>query len=314
VTALEDLGNNTITQPEEDCYLGQFIPLQYHHHMLMDEYRMNAFKSAIDEAVFPGAKVLDLGGGTGVLSWFAAAKAAKVWCVELNPDLIREARRLLKLNQGGEKIELVHADAYTYLPPEPVDVVICEMLHPAMLCEKQVNVIKSFKERYVRRFGGPLPRFIPEAVIMAVQPLQLNHLFTGFYAPIIQFQLPGGLHKDTIEFASPQVYSTVDYTQTISEKIRWDGLFTLEQTGQVNALRFITKNILSISTKDNSIIEWQNHYLVLPLAEPIQVKAGSLLNINFEYYAGGSLAHLQHAITTTLAENEGSLSLHKTRE
>ncbi|MGZ5602221.1 MAG: methyltransferase domain-containing protein, partial [Methylobacter sp.] len=149
---------NAEIQIEEDCYLGQFIPLQYHHHMLTDEYRMGTFKTAIDRAVFPGAKVLDLGGGTGVLSWFAAAKASKVWCVEFNPDLVKEARRLLKLNQGGDKIELVQADAFEYLPPEPVDVVICEMLHPAMLCEKQVNVIKSFKDRYQQRFGDPSPR------------------------------------------------------------------------------------------------------------------------------------------------------------
>lgn len=289
-----------MTQFEEDCYLGQFIPLQYHHHMLTDEYRMGTFKAAIDQAVFPGAKVLDLGGGTGVLSWFAAAKAGKVWCVEFNPDLVREARRLLKLNQGCEKIELVQADAFEYLPPEPVDVVICEMLHPAMVCEKQVNVIKSFKERYLQRFGGPLPRFIPEAVLMGVQPLQQNYRFMGFHAPIIQFQLPGGIHTDTMEFAPPQVYSPLDFMQPVSEEFNWEGVFTLEQAGQVNALRFITKSILSISTSDKSFIEWQNHYLVLPLADPVQAKAGALLHIGFNYRAGGSITHLQNSITATL--------------
>lgn len=289
-----------MTQFEEDCYLGQFIPLQYHHHMLTDEYRMGTFKAAIDQAVFPGAKVLDLGGGTGVLSWFAAAKAGKVWCVEFNPDLVREARRLLKLNQGCEKIELVQADAFEYLPPEPVDVVICEMLHPAMVCEKQVNVIKSFKERYLQRFGGPLPRFIPEAVLMGVQPLQQNYRFMGFHAPIIQFQLPGGIHTDTMEFAPPQVYSTLDFMQPVSEEFNWEGVFTLEQAGQVNALRFVTKSILSISTSDNSFIEWQNHYLILPLADPVQAKAGALLHIGFNYRAGGSITHLQNSITATL--------------
>ncbi|MCK9397342.1 MAG: methyltransferase domain-containing protein [Methylobacter sp.] len=290
----------SVTQFEEDCYLGQFIPLQYHHHMLTDEYRMGTFKAAIDQAVFPGAKVLDLGGGTGVLSWFAAAKAGKVWCVEFNPDLVREARRLLKLNQGCEKIELVQADAFEYLPPEPVDVVICEMLHPAMVCEKQVNVIKSFKERYLQRFGGPLPRFIPEAVLMGVQPLQQNYRFMGFHAPIIQFQLPGGIHTDTMEFAPPQVYSPLDFMQPVSEEFNWEGVFTLEQAGQVNALRFITKSILSISTSDKSFIEWQNHYLVLPLADPVQAKAGALLHIGFNYRAGGSITHLQNSITATL--------------
>jgi type I protein arginine methyltransferase len=300
VTQFKDNCMNTGTEIEEECYLGQFIPVQYHHHMLTDEYRMGAFKAAIDQAVFPGARVLDLGGGTGVLSWFAATKAAKVWCVEFNPDLIKEARRLLKLNQNGDKIALIHADAFEYLPPEPVDIVICEMLHPAMLCEKQVNVIKSFKERYLQRFGDSSPRFIPEAVLMAVQPLQQNYHFMGFHAPIIQFQLPGAIHTNTMELAPPQIYSTVDFTQTVSEEFSWKGIFTLEQSGQVNALRFITKSILSISVQDNSFIEWQNHYMILPLSEPIHAKAGALLHISFNYRAGGSLMHLQSSITATL--------------
>ena len=156
----------------ESCYLGQFIPVHYHHNMLMDQNRMHGFKSAIDYAVKPGAKVLELGGGTGVLSWFAAAKADKVYCVEFNPDMVKEARKMLALNPNGEKVEVVHADAFEYLPPEPVDVVICEMIHVAMLREKQVEVIESFKRRYLERFGGQLPVFLPEAVIMAVQPVQ----------------------------------------------------------------------------------------------------------------------------------------------
>jgi hypothetical protein len=73
------------TEYEADSsYLGQFIPLHYHHNMLMDARRMRGFKSAIDYMVPEGGKVLDLGGGTGVLSWFAALKADKVWCVEMN--------------------------------------------------------------------------------------------------------------------------------------------------------------------------------------------------------------------------------------
>lgn len=68
-------------------YLGRFIPLHYHHNMLVDEHRMSAFKTAIDRTVFPGTQVLELGGGTGVLSWFAAAKASNLTEVR-NEDLL----------------------------------------------------------------------------------------------------------------------------------------------------------------------------------------------------------------------------------
>jgi protein arginine N-methyltransferase 1 len=280
----------------ESCYLGQFIPVHYHHNMLMDENRMKNFKAAIDYAVFPGAKVLELGGGTGVLSWFAAAKASKVYCVEFNPDMVKEARRMLPQNRNGHRVEVIHADAFEYLPPEPVDIVICEMIHVAMLREKQVEVIESFKQRYRERFGGRLPIFIPEAVIMAVQPLQQDYGFEGFQAPIIQFQETTVLSTRTLELAEPAVYAILDFNQPNDMLIRWEGQFTIEHDGRVNALRFITKNILAVVQEQSSTIDWLNHYMALPLNAPLDVTAGDVLQVSFQYRAGGSIPSLQNAV------------------
>lgn len=281
---------------DESSYLGQFIPVHYHHQMLMDQSRMTGFKAAIDYAVFDGAKVLELGGGTGVLSWFAAARAAKVWCVEFNPDLVKEARRMLALNPNGHKVEVVHADAFEYLPPEPVDVVICEMIHVAMLREKQVEVIESFKRRYLQRFGGPLPVFLPEAVIMAVQPLQQDYSFEGYYAPIVQFHVNTMLYEGTVELAPPSVYSTLDFSQPVDSHIAWEGTFVMERSGIINALRFVTKNILAVVPELKSTIDWLNHYMTLPLANPIEANAGDAVLVGFNYRAGGSIPSLQASI------------------
>ncbi|MFL6659345.1 MAG: methyltransferase domain-containing protein [Massilia sp.] len=280
----------------ESCYLGQFIPVHYHHNMLMDQNRMHGFKSAINYAVKPGAKVLELGGGTGVLSWFAAATAAKVYCVEFNPDMVKAARKMLSMNPNGHKVEVVHADAFEYLPPEPVDVVICEMIHVAMLREKQVEVMESFKRRYLARFGGPLPIFLPEAVIMAVQPLQQDYDFEGFYAPIVQFQETTVQHPGTVELAPPAVYSVLDFAQPNDMQISWEGQFQAQHSGSVNALRFVTKNILAVVPEQNSTIDWLNHYMTLPVSHPIQVQAGDVIQVGFQYRAGASIPSLEAAI------------------
>ena len=280
----------------ESCYLGQFIPVHYHHNMLMDQHRMHGFKSAIDYAVKPGAKVLEFGGGTGVLSWFAAAKAEKVYCVEFNPDMVKEARKMLALKPNGEKVEVVHADAFEYLPPEPVDVVICEMIHVAMLREKQVEVIESFKRRYLERFGGPLPVFLPEAVIMAVQPMQQEYDFEGFYAPIVQFQETNVIHPGTVEAAQPAVYSIIDFSQPNELAYAWQGKFVIERGGEINAMRFVTKNILAVVAERATTIDWLNHYMTLPLATPIMAKQGDVLQVSFQYRAGGSIPSLQAAL------------------
>lgn len=280
----------------ESCYLGQFIPVHYHHNMLMDARRMQGFRAAIDHAVFDGAKVLELGGGTGVLSWFAAAKASKVWCVEYNPDLVTEARRLLSRNREGHRVEVVHADAFDYLPPEPVDVVICEMIHVGMLREKQVQVIESFKTRYRARFGDRLPVFVPEAAVMAVQPLQQDYCFEGYQAPIVQFQEPTSIAAGSLELAAPAVYSILDFSQQMERSFAWDGTFTATHGGVLNALRFITKNILAVDMRHSTTIDWLNHYMVLPLETSMQVKTGDTVRVRFEYHAGGSIPSLQRAL------------------
>jgi predicted RNA methylase len=280
----------------ESCYLGQFIPVHYHHNMLMDQNRMHSFKSAIHHAVKPGAKVLELGGGTGVLSFFAAQKADKVYCVEFNPDMVREARRFLAMNPNGHKVEVIHADAFEYLPPEPVDIVICEMIHVGMLREKQVEVIESFKRRYHARFGGPLPIFMPEAVIMAAQPLQQEYDFEGFHAPIVQFQPTNVIYPGTIELAQPGVYGIMDFNQPVDAAVAWEGQFLMEKAGHLNALRFITKNILSIIEERGTTIDWLNHYMMLPLARPFDVRAGDVVQVSFAYRAGGSIPSLEASI------------------
>src|SRR5450830_188447 len=297
----------------ESCYLGQFIPVHYHHNMLMDQNRMHGFKSAINYAVKPGARVLELGGGTGVLSWFAAAKASKVWCVEFNPDMVKEARKMLAMNPNGEKVEAVHADAFEYLPPEPVDVVICEMIHVAMLREKQVEVMESFKRRYLAKFGGPLPIFLPEAVIMAVQPLQQEYDFEGFYAPIVQFQETQVIHPGTIELAVPAVYSVMDFGQPTDTQVSWAGQFRIEKSGTLNALRFITKNILAVVAEESSTIDWLNHYMAMPLATPLAVRAGDIVDVSFAYRCGGSLPSLGATMRASIVGSEATAAEHAGR-
>ena len=63
-----------MNQPTNEEMLGQFIPLHYHYDMLRDGYRMETFRLAIESMVTPGIQVVDLGGGTGVLSFLPQNK------------------------------------------------------------------------------------------------------------------------------------------------------------------------------------------------------------------------------------------------
>ncbi|WP_447975443.1 methyltransferase domain-containing protein [Nitrospira sp. Kam-Ns4a] len=269
--------------------LGQFIPLHYHYNMLNDRARMVGFQAALARLVRPGARVLELGGGTGVLSFFEAQRAARVWCVERNPQLVREARRLLGLNAGGGMIEVVEADAFEYLPPEPVDLVICEMLHVGLLREQQIPVLASFKARYLGRFGGPLPTFVPEATLQAVQPVQQCFDFHGYYAPTVLFQDPTVTQPATRELGEPALFQRIIYEEPLPDRCAWDGLLTVRVAGTLNALRFATKNLLAILVNEGRTVDWFNQYLIVPLPEPLAVQPGDRVGVRFAYRPGDPL-------------------------
>lgn len=273
--------------------LGQFIPLHYHFQMLSNTERMSSFKAAIAVVVSPGASVLDLGSGTGVMSWFAAQRAAKVISVEFNPALVEACRRFLALNKGGERVTVVQADASDYLPDAPVDVVICEMLHSALLREKQLTVIAAFRRSYAERFGK-LPRFLPEVTLLAAQPVHQVYDFDGYYAPVPLFQAAAHT-PDCSGLAEPAVYASIDYSEA-DEQLAGDLTFTITQAGTVNAIRFITKNLLAILPAERRSIDWHNHYLVLPLAAALEVRPGGTLKVQFAYQAGDSIETLTQAL------------------
>jgi S-adenosylmethionine-diacylgycerolhomoserine-N-methlytransferase len=74
----------------------------------------------------PGQVWLDMGGGTGANLEFAAddlpARKA-VYLVDLSPSLLQRAARRIA-ERGWQHVHTVVADACTYRPPEPADVVL----------------------------------------------------------------------------------------------------------------------------------------------------------------------------------------------
>ena len=280
----------TNKEREETRSVGQFIPLQYHFSMLNDTARMGSFRRAIEAIVKEGDKVLEFGGGTGVQSFFAAQKAEKVYYVEYNLGLVETAQEILAQNPNGDKVEIIHADGFKYNPPEPVDVVICEMLHVGLLREKQLEMIAAFKTRYAEVFPNePMPFFIPGATIQAIQPVQQDFMFEGFYAPVVQFQDPYYLTPRTEPLGDPVVYHQLMYDQPYPLDCKWDGVIQMNAAGKFNALRVITKSILAILPETQEMIDWSNQFLIHPLGKNIEVEAGQTFEVSIDYASGASL-------------------------
>lgn len=285
--------------PKAAEVLGQYIPLHYHFEMLRDRYRMQSFREAIEATVRPGDKVVDLGGGTGVLSFFAARAGAEVWYCERNPELVEAAQRMLRANNVADQVHIVQADAAEFTPPTPVDVVVCEMLHVGLLREKQIEVISAFQRNYQQAHGAVLPRFIPEGTMLACQPVQQDFVFEGYLATGPLFQPPADKHADTSVLAEAVVHHMVWYDKPLHCEIAWNGKFAITHDGQLNAVRFITKNALTVMIEDQRVIPWHNQFLVMPIERPLQVSAGDVIEISFQYDAGAELVQLGDSLKVT---------------
>lgn len=282
---------------DRDRELGQFIPVHYHFNMLDDVRRTGAFEEAIGLAVGPGDRVVELGGGTGVLSFFAARAGARVWCVERNPQLATIAGRLLEANGVADRVEVVQTDALEFLPPEPVDAVVCEMLHVGMLVEKQFDVIASFKERYLEAYGAPLPRLIPEALVQAVQPVEQSFDYHGYHAPTVHFQAADAPQPRTSELGEPVVFQSLFFEDELPERIAWSGRLPIARSGRLNAVRVITKNLLTLVPEEGRSVDWLMNYLVVPLERELEVVAGEEVELSFDYRPGDRLDDFVPAAT-----------------
>lgn len=117
---------------------------------LRDRRRTEAFREAIELVVRPGDLVVDIGAGSGILSFFAArAGARKVVAVESSPALCEILRSNVRANRFAEVIEVIQGDARDVALPRAVDVVIAELIETWLLDELQLPVLASLRARGV---------------------------------------------------------------------------------------------------------------------------------------------------------------------
>ncbi len=299
--------DSAVDSPNEEHVLGQYIPLLYHYNMLQDEDRVGAFRDAINLTVRAGMHVVELGSGTGILSSFAARRGARVTCVERNPELVETSRRFLDVNGLSSQVTVVQADAAEYVPSEPVDVVVCEMLHVGLLREKQSEVIAAFKRNYLHamreRTHGPvpLPLFVPEVSILMVQLVEQSFDFAGYHAPVPMFQQPTANQTRTIELSDLHPYSNLAYAERIPNRFAVSMPMQLRTGGHLNAIRLVTQNVLAIDEPAQHAITWANQCLVLPLEKQFDCDAGTTLNVEFDYAAGGAIEDLCQTLRVEVA-------------
>ncbi len=129
--------------------------------------RIEGFRAALNAAVDPGAVVLDLACGTGILGFLACdAGARHVYAVDDGP-IIDIARRFARANGYADRITFIRELSTRVVLPERVDLVVCDQIGHLGI---EAGAFEFLVD--ARRFLKPGGRTIPAALTFMVAPIE----------------------------------------------------------------------------------------------------------------------------------------------
>jgi type I protein arginine methyltransferase len=125
--------------------------------MLGDRVRMDAYDAALRSAIQPGAVVLDIGAGTGILSLLACQYGArKVYAVEV-ADAIAVAAEMAHKNGLGDRIEFIRAKSTDLELPELANVIVSDLRGVLPLLQAHIPSIIDARQRLLAPGGVLIP-------------------------------------------------------------------------------------------------------------------------------------------------------------
>ena len=127
-----------------------------HEKMLSDKQRMDTYHRAIIKHINKDDIVIDLGTGTGILSFFASQKSPKkIYAIE-HGKIIETAKKICK-NNGIKNIEFINTNSRNFSISEKADFIIHEQIGALLFDEHMIENISDLKNRVLKEDGKILP-------------------------------------------------------------------------------------------------------------------------------------------------------------
>lgn len=158
--SIELLDENTKENYLNRRYFDSYGYINIHEDMIKDEVRTRSYYNAIKKNthLFKDKIVLDIGSGTGILSFFAAKHGAKhVYSIEKS-DIIYTAIKIRDTNNLTDKITFIKGLAENIeLPVEKVDIIISEWMGYCLLYENMLDTVIYCRDKWLKDGGLIFP-------------------------------------------------------------------------------------------------------------------------------------------------------------
>ncbi|MEA2416847.1 MAG: type protein arginine methyltransferase [Thermoanaerobaculia bacterium] len=271
--------------------------LEVHRGLLQDESRTNAFRDAIRRSVTPDSVVLDLGTGSGILSFFAAeAGARRVFAVDAthSADLASFLSRHLGF---ADRIQVIHDRSTNIELPERADLLVTETLGAFGLNEQILSSVIDARARLLTADAVIIPRSIDldlvpvdDASIYEQRVNWWNEKPYGFdLSPLAVFAsnivFVGSVGSASF-LAQPARVIAADLTTIATADVSGRAQFTARE-GLLHGLAgwFRAKLADGIELSNEAPGSHWEH-VFLPLQTPVPVEEGTSIDIQLESHDG----------------------------
>jgi protein arginine N-methyltransferase 1 len=210
--------------------------------MIADRIRIEAFSQALRKTIRPGAVVMDIGTGPGIMAVLACQfGASRVYAIEPS-EVIQAAREIAAANQCADKIVFFENVSTKVEIPARADVIVSDMRGVLPLFENHIPSIVDARRRFLVSGGTLIARKdkIWAAVVEAheaygkiVDPWDRNAL--GQDLGVARRKVLNEFSKARVTpwqlLTAPQLWATLDYTSIESPDVRGTLRWKTERNG-----------------------------------------------------------------------------------
>ncbi|XP_056157060.1 histone-arginine methyltransferase CARM1-like [Lampris incognitus] len=276
--------------PSVPQYVQSHGCLSQQQNMLQDYLRTATYQRAIliNEVDFRDKVVLDVGCGSGILSFFAVqAGAVKVYAVEANP-MAKYAEVMVQSNSVSDRIMVLEGNMEEVSCPDMVDVIISEPIGYMLLNERMLESLL-----YARKWLKPNGRMFPSSGDIHLAPFTDEQLYIEHYARASFWQQRcfyginlSSLHSAAVDefFRQPivdtfdmqilmatSVKHCIDFMEAKEEdvhRMEIPFVFTLLQSGLIHGLAFW----FDVAFRGSRSVVWLSTAPTEPLTRWYQVR------------------------------------------
>lgn len=300
------------------------LELEEHRGYLSDTVRLEAFRTAVLQAVRPGDVVLDLASGTGILGLLACrAGASRVYAVE-STGVIEVAQAVAAQNGFSDRVTFVQGFSQHITLPEKVDVIVCDQIghfgFEAGLVENGVDA----RERWLR----PAGRFVPGRVDLYVAPVEGASLdwpvsfwrsrpadfeFSAVCDWAANDQYPSTIAGEALLGPSRRAWS-IDMMTATAGALAADVELEIGRGGVLHGLAgwFDAELVpgVHVTNAPTASVRLQRSQAFLPLGEAVRVEPGDVVDVRLHVIPSEML--LTWTVTVTRAGSRVAQARHST--